>query len=316
MRIKYFVCLMCITFIKLQSQTAAFNPNNTYKIQNQNGFIELGNSTSPTVLTLINPFTGLPYTVFGTPFGNFQNYYQIKTNKEAFSFEKNIISETGLFSSTISSMQFNFISFSKTTSNPIPAMIIAKLNGKVGIGYPDANSINAKLDLVNNDKITSFKTQSNYTNDLISANLFSVNRDKTKAIVVQNSNNNKENFVVMGNGATHIGEKWGNGQYKDAMLSVYGQVVARSFHVTIDPSSWADYVFDEKYKLLPLNELEVFYKTNKHLPEVPNEDEVLKNGVDVSAMQILLLKKIEELTLYIVEQQKEIEKLKRKHTNE
>lgn len=36
---------MCITFIKLQSQTAAFNPNNTYKIQNQNGFIELGNKT-------------------------------------------------------------------------------------------------------------------------------------------------------------------------------------------------------------------------------------------------------------------------------
>jgi hypothetical protein len=75
-------------------------------------------------------------------------------------------------------------------------------------------------------------------------------------------------------------------------------------------NGWADYVFDEGYKLTPLNELEQFIKKFKHLPEVPSESEVLKDGIELKAMNILLLKKIEELTLYTIEQQKSIEEMR------
>lgn len=74
-------------------------------------------------------------------------------------------------------------------------------------------------------------------------------------------------------------------------------------------NGWADYVFNNDYKLLKINELDNFIKLNKHLPEVPSTEEAIKNGIELKEMNILLLKKIEELTLYIIEQNKRIEKL-------
>lgn len=87
----------------------------------------------------------------------------------------------------------------------------------------------------------------------------------------------------------------------------------RTEKVKVDIASsngWADYVFDDSYKLMDLNSLENYIKTNKHLPEVPSTDEAIKNGIELKEMNILLLKKVEELTLYVIQQQKEIQKLK------
>lgn len=81
--------------------------------------------------------------------------------------------------------------------------------------------------------------------------------------------------------------------------------------VVVDPTKWADFVFDTNYKLLPLVEVEHFYNTNKHLPSVPSEQEVKTNGINTAEMDAILLQKIEELTLYIVQQQKEIDALKK-----
>lgn len=84
-------------------------------------------------------------------------------------------------------------------------------------------------------------------------------------------------------------------------------------------SPWNDYVFEPEYKLMPITELETYIAENKHLPEVPSAVEVGKNGFRLAEMDALQLKKIEELTLYIIqlqkqldEQQKEINKLKNK----
>lgn len=76
-------------------------------------------------------------------------------------------------------------------------------------------------------------------------------------------------------------------------------------------NGWADYVFKENYKLLNLYDLENFVKENNHLPEVPSESEVLENGIELKEMNILLLKKIEELTLYTIQQQKLIDEIKK-----
>jgi len=77
-------------------------------------------------------------------------------------------------------------------------------------------------------------------------------------------------------------------------------------------NGWADYVFHKDYQLLSLKEVESFISKNGHLPEVPSTEEAIKNGVELKAMNILLLKKIEELTLYTIEQQKRLEVLEKK----
>ena len=72
-----------------------------------------------------------------------------------------------------------------------------------------------------------------------------------------------------------------------------------------------DYVFEKSYKLRPLGELEDFIAQHKHLPEIPSANEVAGQGLGLSEMNLLLLKKVEELTLYLIEQEKEINQLKR-----
>ena len=81
---------------------------------------------------------------------------------------------------------------------------------------------------------------------------------------------------------------------------------ARMVKVTITAGDWADYVFASGYHLLSLTSVEKFINKYKHLPEVPSAEQVEKNDLDIGATQALLLKKIEELTLYMIEQDKKI----------
>lgn len=90
-------------------------------------------------------------------------------------------------------------------------------------------------------------------------------------------------------------------------LSVNGNI--RSKKLIVTQTGWADYVFSDGYHLRPLTQVANFIKENKHLPDVPTATEVAKEGIDVGATQALLLKKIEELTLYMIEQEKRIQKL-------
>ncbi len=71
----------------------------------------------------------------------------------------------------------------------------------------------------------------------------------------------------------------------------------------------ADYVFEPDYELRPLGELEAFVAENKHLPNVPSSEEMKQNGVNMARLSGRLLEKIEELTLYTLQQQKLIEEL-------
>jgi hypothetical protein len=93
-------------------------------------------------------------------------------------------------------------------------------------------------------------------------------------------------------------------------LDVNGTIHARE--VKVDLIGWADYVFAPTYKLRPLSEVEQFIKTNGHLPEIPKAEEVKQNGVNLGEMQTKLLQKVEELTLYSIEQSKENAELKQK----
>ncbi|MCC5939266.1 MAG: hypothetical protein JJU34_18445 [Lunatimonas sp.] len=90
-------------------------------------------------------------------------------------------------------------------------------------------------------------------------------------------------------------------------LEVNGTVRAKE--VRLEANNWPDYVFREEYRLMPLDELRGFIGRHGHLPGVPSEAEVVKHGVQVGYLNTVLLKKIEELTLYAISQEERVESL-------
>jgi hypothetical protein len=95
----------------------------------------------------------------------------------------------------------------------------------------------------------------------------------------------------------------------DAKLAVKGTIHTQEVRVDLNGAVAPDYVFEKDYSLMPLDELKTYIDTNKHLPEVPSAKEMEENGVNLKEMNLLLLKKVEELTLYLIEQNKLIDKL-------
>ena len=94
----------------------------------------------------------------------------------------------------------------------------------------------------------------------------------------------------------------------DYKLTVKGKIHSREVKVTATAGG-ADFVFEKEYDLPTLLEVEQFISKNKHLPEIASAKEMEKNGIHLAEMNIKLLQKIEELTLYTIEHQKKIEKL-------
>ncbi|MCH5718179.1 hypothetical protein [Niabella hibiscisoli] len=93
-----------------------------------------------------------------------------------------------------------------------------------------------------------------------------------------------------------------------------GRILAKEIKVVSGATtSWPDYVFNPNYELTPLSELEQFIKTHQHLPEVPSAKEVAANGIEVGANQALLLKKIEEITLHLIDLNKKVAELQQEN---
>lgn len=108
----------------------------------------------------------------------------------------------------------------------------------------------------------------------------------------------KEVMRICENGSVGIGTAT-PGSYK---LAVEGTIGARK--VKVMQGSWADFVFDASYALPPLSEVEAHVKSYKHLPGIPSAKEISVDGLDVGDMQTKQMQKIEELTLYLIEQDK------------
>ena len=86
---------------------------------------------------------------------------------------------------------------------------------------------------------------------------------------------------------------WGDGK-----IEVDNIIKAKE--IEVKTNVFADYVFNDNYKLMPLDELDVYIKANRHLPEIQSAEEAISNGINIANMNVLLLKKIEELTLYVI----------------
>lgn len=114
-------------------------------------------------------------------------------------------------------------------------------------------------------------------------------------------------FLAIGNFETTFPMPTGN-SYR---LIVQDGIITEKVKVAVKGTGdWADYVFEPSYKLMPLDKVESFIKENKHLPNVPSAEDMSKNGLDVTQTSAKLMEKIEELTLYVIELNKEVKVLK------
>jgi len=194
------------------------------------------------------------------------------------------------------------------------------INGYVGIG---TTTPNAKLDIFGNAaEATNIILGANYPNRYL-WRLKTIDRgnaidldftvsnyvdDQEQALRLTSSNSGRPEFqlynnaIVANNGDVGIGTA-----NPTSKLTVAGNINSREVKVTVDAG--ADFVFDKNYNLPSLASIDQYIKENKHLPEIASADEMKNEGINLSEMNIKLLQKIEELTLYTIEQQKNTEKL-------
>ena len=104
--------------------------------------------------------------------------------------------------------------------------------------------------------------------------------------------------------STRIGIGTNNPKYN---LDVNGTI--RANEIIVNNVTGADFVFENSYKLRPLSEVQSFIQKNQHLPEIPSAAEMQEKGVNMTELQIQLLQKVEELTLYIIQQDQRIKEL-------
>lgn len=99
--------------------------------------------------------------------------------------------------------------------------------------------------------------------------------------------------------------------YTDAKLTVAGNIAGQRMVVT-NPANWSDFVFDKDYKLMSFDSLSTYVNQHKHLPNIPTQEEIFKEGYDLNHVDALLLQKIEELTLYILQLESDLRAIKNK----
>ncbi len=182
------------------------------------------------------------------------------------------------------------------------SVVLQPSNGNVGIG---TTTPAAKLDV--NGVVSA-------SNDIISTNgtvkaLLSVSNSYTTGVVGTSTNHDLAiytnslpvaRFTASGN--MGIGTTT-----PDQKLTVNGTVHSKA--VVVDNSIFPDYVFNKTYALRPLSAVKTYIDLNHHLPEMPSATEVAKNGQNLGEINALLLKKVEELTLYMIEKDKQVKAL-------
>jgi hypothetical protein len=169
------------------------------------------------------------------------------------------------------------------------------VGNNVSIGGNDA--LNAsKLFIVNPNRQSGIVIKQNNNPELYQKLLYFEYTEPTAEVLnVRNTANNYSPIIVRADGSIDID----NGTRKIFKLHAGGILQTRE--VWVDANNWPDYVFAPSYNLKPLSEVKTFIQTNGHLPNVPSAEEVKEKGVNLAENDKVLLEKVEELTLYLIQ---------------
>jgi len=184
--------------------------------------------------------------------------------------------------------------------------VIANASGNVGIGVATPSArLEVKSDLDKHSELH-INTSSESSVSIIRFQNSNVNKwaflsnypVSSGNFVLYNYSNSSYALTINTSSQVGIGTT-SMGNHK---LAVNGSIGARE--VKVEAGSWSDFVFEPGYPLLSLQEVESFIKQHNHLPDIPSAKEVIDNGIELGRMDAKLLQKIEELTLYILQQRK------------
>jgi len=184
--------------------------------------------------------------------------------------------------------------------------------GTKGFRIRAINTLGISTPLLVDVKIRSINFNTNYTSSLTTGSetnaigLLPMTYDWS-LIVGNTATANPGVLAIKATPNGNVGIGTANPQDK---LSVNGKIRAHEIRVTTAAADWPDFVFEENHPLMPLDELEHFVKNKKHLPNIVPAKTAAENGVALGELNRQLLQKIEEMTLYLIQQNKEIKKLK------
>lgn len=313
------------------------SPSQTMLTNNISNSIMIGvKSTLPSVIIRQQSTQDVPALV-GIGTNNPKHLLHINGNtmisgsNKALLFATSESSTYGNFGIRYTGSGLNF--YKPNEGSPTNNLLFIKDNGNIGIGKSNPTS---KLDVSGSIQSTVLQSESlnisgdvNFrglagsstkiltiddNGDLLSADYSTIQDNMGNHTAIQNVNLNGNKLVggasgnggifVAGNGNVRIGTGTMN---PTKALEVNGTI--RSKEVIVEIVNWSDFVFDKDYNLMSLKDTESFIKQNGHLPNVPSAAEVEKEGIQLGEMNAILLQKIEELTLYVIELEKKIEKL-------
>lgn len=307
-RIILALALCCATFINAQYNTPwTTNVSNSIN----NGYIGIG--TSPTANTnTVKPrynfqvhgvadyiYNGSQTSIMEDSSsqgnGNYQKNYVFPINfgKTARIGITNSVTGIGESDGGLIMMAQKNLSFSNrengnlTISIPRATMKFDNSSGRVSIGGVSSGNEYGKFNVYTSDNGMSIRVN----NALKYALRLKVSTDNSNVIEAFGSDNSVPNFQVTG----------------------AGNVYARRYITTLNP--FPDYVFQPDYELRTFSELRTFINTHKHLPNMPTASEVDENGADIGEINRLLVEKVEELTLYVLELEERLSAAESNDTN-
>lgn len=283
-------------------------PLSTTQNTTPNGYVGIG--TKPTSSSTLKPFFDLQvhgtttYTS-GAPSGMAKPNTILEFENDSMAVKSGInygvTSRIGLTNSLtgqsdvvgglLQMSQLNF--FIKNQSNGILGLSVPSLsfnlsnsNGRAWLGSftNSSASIYGKMNVISSDNGLYIQTN----NSLRYGIRVKTSTDNNNALEVFGQDANKRNFLVTGGGT----------------------VYARKYVTTL--TAFPDYVFEKNYELMSLSDLRSYIQQNKHLPKIPTANEVEEHGVELGELNRLLVEKVEELTLYILQLEERISKIESK----